>query len=155
MKKATKHRSPKIPVLTLENVVEAIKSVGRGQAVLPDWAGKKVYIGEAAKRDWENVQPHGESLDSFSKLYSDNKDLIAALANHNPESIGALAKLIHREESNVSRTLGKLEKFGLVELMPSKIGRKKRPILVMKMVRFDLDLLSGEMSLAGLRRCAA
>jgi predicted transcriptional regulator len=94
-------------------------------------------------------------LDSFSKLYSNNLDLISALANDHPESIVALAKLIKREESNVSRTLNKLEKFGLVELVPSKTGRTKRPVLVMKMVRFDLDLLSGRMSLAGMRHSAA
>ena len=80
--------------------------------------------------------------------------MIAAIANLNPESITALAKLIGREESNVSRTLGKLESFGIVQLVASPKGRIKRPTLVMVKVRFDLDLLTGQMSLAGLKRTA-
>ena len=150
-----KNISNQIPVVTLNQVLETITAVGLGKAELPAWAGKNVYIGEEAKEYWEGVEPQGESLDSFSKLYSSNLDLISALANDHPESIVALAKLIKREESNVSRTLNKLEKFGLVELVPSKTGRTKRPVLVMKMVRFDLDLLSGRMSLAGMRHSAA
>ncbi len=148
------NQSSNIPVMTLTDAFEAIKSVGRGESAPPAWAGKKVYIGEAAKRHWEGLETKSEGLDSFSKLYSDNKDLIAAIAKLNPESIAALAKLVDREESNVSRTLGKLEKFGIVELVASAKGRTKRPTLVMEKVRFDLDLLTGKMSLAGVRRTA-
>ncbi|SMC56812.1 HVO_A0114 family putative DNA-binding protein [Polynucleobacter kasalickyi] len=152
MKIEKKKMLNEIPVTTLSNVFESIKAVGRGDAELPNWAGGKVYIGDEAKQYWENIGTNVNSLDSFSKLYSDNKDLIAAIANHQPESIVSLAKLISREESNVSRTLNKLEKFGLVALIPAPIGRAKRPILIMQRVRFDLDLLSGQMSLTGIKQ---
>lgn len=152
MKIVKKEKLNEIPVSTLSNVFESIKAVGRGDSELPDWAGGKVYIGSEAKQYWENLRSNSNSLDSFSKLYSDNKDLIAAIAHHHPESISTLAKLISREESNVSRTLSKLEKFGLVKLIPSPSGRAKRPILIMERVRFDLDLLSGQMSLTGLKQ---
>jgi len=154
MKNTKEKQASNIPVVTLTDAFAAIKAVGRGQAKLPDWAGKKVYVGTAAKSHWEKVETNSAGLDSFSKLYADNKDLIAAIANLNPESITALAKLIGREESNVSRTLGKLESFGIVQLVASPKGRIKRPTLVMVKVRFDLDLLTGQMSLAGLKRTA-
>ncbi len=41
--------------ITLTDAFAAIKAVGRGQATLPDWAGKKVYIDTTAKSHWENV----------------------------------------------------------------------------------------------------
>lgn len=148
-------RPPQAPVMTLGEAFKAIQSVGRGEADLPDWAGKKAYVGEEAKRHWENVGSNGESLDSFSKLFADNKDLIATIAREKPASVSALARMVHRDESNVSRTLGKLERFGIVALVLSEKGRTKRPILVMEKVRFDLDLLSGKMSLAGVRIPAA
>jgi len=148
-------RQHQAPVMTLGQAFKAIQSVGRGEVDLPGWAGKKVYMGKEAKRHWEKVGPKSESLDSFSKLFTDNKDLIATIARENPESVAALARMVHRDESNVSRTLGKLERFGIVELVSSERGRTKRPILLMEKVRFDLDLLSGQMSLAGLRVPAA
>jgi len=137
--------------MSLGQAFKAIQSVGRGESDLPEWAGQKVYMGDEAKRHWEKVEPKSESLDSFSKLFTDNKDLIATIARENPKSVAALARMVHRDESNVSRTLGKLERFGIVELVSSETGRTKRPILVMEKVRFDLDLLSGKMSLAGMR----
>lgn len=148
-------RQPQVPVMSLAEAFKTIQSVGRGEAELPDWAGKKVYVGEEAKRHWEAVDPESESLDSFSKLFTDNRDLIATIARENPESVAALARMVHRDESNVSRTLGKLERFGLVKLVLSERGRTKRPVLVMEKVRFDLDLISGQMSLTGLRTAAA
>ena len=41
--------------ITLTDAFAAIKAVGRGQATLPDWAGKKVYIDTSAKSHWENI----------------------------------------------------------------------------------------------------
>lgn len=142
------------PVLTLAQAFESIKAVGRGQAPLPDWAGKKVYIGEDAKSDWETVETKTESLDSFSKLLTENKELIAAIAHDMPESVAALARIVHRDESNVSRTLGKLARFGIVNMVSSEKGRTKRPMLAMERIRFDLDLLTGRMFLTGMRHPA-
>lgn len=151
----TKRTTPsKTPVMSLDQVLATIKSVGKGSAKLPDWAGNMVYIGKDAKEYWETVSPEGNSLDSFSKLYNDNKELLSVIARLHPASVAELAQLVQREQSNVSRTLGKLEKTGLIKLVPSDKGRAKRPELVMRQVRIDLDLVSGQVSLAGLRHAA-
>ena len=140
--------------MSLDQVRETIKSVGKGTSNLPNWAGKQVYIGNDAKEYWETVSPEGNSLDSFSKLYNDNKELLSIIAHRHPASVAELAQLVQREQSNVSRTLGKLEKSGLIKLVPADKGRAKRPELVMRQVRIDLDLVSGKVSLAGLRHAA-
>ena len=58
MKNAIENQSSNIPIMTLTDAFAAIKAVGRGQAKLPGWAGKKVYVGNTAKSHWESVQTH-------------------------------------------------------------------------------------------------
>ncbi len=48
--------------MTLSDVFETLKAVGRGDQVAPKWAGKKVYIGFEAKEYWENIGFKGECL---------------------------------------------------------------------------------------------
>jgi predicted transcriptional regulator len=148
---ATTDKEAKPPVMSLSEAFDTIKAVGRGEAPLPEWAGKRVYIGEAAQRYWEQLETATESLDSFSKLLSENQDLIAAIARERPVSIADLATRVQRAESNVSRTLAKLVKLGIVQMIPAATGRTKRPALTMEKVRFDLNLLTGEMTFAGMK----
>lgn len=42
--------------MTLSDVFETLKAVGRGDQVAANWAGKKVYIGFEAKHYWENCE---------------------------------------------------------------------------------------------------
>jgi hypothetical protein len=55
IKNTKENRSSYAPAITLAVAFAAIKAVARGQATLPDWAGKKVYIDTSAKSHWENV----------------------------------------------------------------------------------------------------
>jgi hypothetical protein len=55
MKNTQEKQSSTISVVTLSDAFAAIKAVGRGQAKLPWWAGKKVYVGTAAMSHWESV----------------------------------------------------------------------------------------------------
>ena len=55
VKNTKEKRSSYAPAITLTDAFAAIKAVGRGQATLPEWAGKKVYIDTSAKSHWENV----------------------------------------------------------------------------------------------------
>ncbi len=96
----------------------------------------------------EEASP-SKGIGSFAKLYSDNKELIVKIANEHPESVAALAKLVKRGESNVSRTLAKLAGFGIVSLVPAKSGRAKMPVLLMESVHLKLELKTGEVVLVG------
>ncbi|MCC7228173.1 MAG: hypothetical protein IT507_15945 [Burkholderiaceae bacterium] len=155
MKNTSQKKQSSVPVLSSADVFASIQAVARGEAKLPDWAGEKVYVGDAARKHWERMETQSESLNSFSKLLSDNRDVLAAIASARPESVAALARLVHRDESNISRTLGKFEKFGIVALIAAEKGRTKRPVLTMEKLRLDLDLLSGQVQFAAMRSSAA
>ena len=67
------------------------------------------------------------SMDSLAQILSDqNRALIRLIAEAHPESISELAKLSHRKQSNLSRTLKTLSSYGLVDLQ--KHNGKVRPV---------------------------
>ncbi len=67
------------------------------------------------------------SMASVSQILSDeNQNLIYTIAQYHPESMNELAEITGRAKSNLSRTLKKLEAYGLVQLKEGK-GNKKIP----------------------------
>ena len=74
------------------------------------------------------------SLESVGKLLNnENRAMLRALAEAQPNSLSEAAKIVHRQQSNLTRTLGKMERYGIVKLVESKEkrpGRKeKRPVV--------------------------
>ena len=83
------------------------------------------------------------SAEAIVKLLSaENIEVLDIIRRRKPESLRRLAELTGREESNVSRTLKKLEKAGIVTVEAGP-GRVRRPILVARKVRLELDLAGG------------
>ncbi len=67
------------------------------------------------------------SMASVSQILADeNQHLIKIIAQQHPDSVNELAKQTGRAKSNLSRTLKKLEAYGLVQLREGK-GNKKVP----------------------------
>ncbi|MBT3558119.1 MAG: ArsR family transcriptional regulator [Rhodospirillales bacterium] len=67
------------------------------------------------------------SIKSLSEVLSeDNRALLKEMERSKPNSIGELAHLTGRNQSNLSRTLKTMSKYGLVEL--SKRGRTVQPV---------------------------
>ena len=65
------------------------------------------------------------SMESIGRLLSkENYLLIEAIRQHNPLTISDLARLVQREQANVSRTLSRMADFHIVELTETN-GRKK------------------------------
>lgn len=117
----------------------------------PSWAGQSVFVGEKAEEDWANAEKGEVAMNfvgSLSKLVSDNHDLLIAINDSQPNSIKELADLIHRAESNVSRSLGKLESVGVVVMAEIAGTRAKRPMLAMRKVMFNFDILDLTVSMA-------
>lgn len=56
-----------------------------------------------------------------------NLSLIQAIAQHRPESVSRLAELLDRKQSNVSRSLQELAKWGIVHMI--RDGQAIRPTL--------------------------
>ncbi len=78
------------------------------------------------------------STESFAKVLSaGNRALLRAIANGAPGSLDELAQLTGKAKSNLSRTLKKMEGYGLVRLERGERGR-----IVPKVMydRVELDL---------------
>lgn len=97
----------------------------------------------AAARGEKVADPDGPkawmTVDALMRLLNqENRELLSVIENERPRSVSALAERLGREQGNVSRTIGKLERAGLVRLVPE--GREKRPEVLVKHLRIDLDL---------------
>lgn len=66
------------------------------------------------------------SMQSFARVLSErNRELLALIAEQKPESLQELEDLTGRKVSNLSRTLRKMEQYGIVELKRGRQGRIK------------------------------
>lgn len=79
------------------------------------------------------------SVDALMRLLTpENRHLLSVIRREKPHSVSALAERVGRDQSNVSRTIGKLERYGLVRLVPA--GREKRPEVPLARLQIELDL---------------
>ncbi|MFL5065269.1 MAG: MarR family transcriptional regulator [Xanthobacteraceae bacterium] len=94
------------------------------------------------------------SPEAMVKLLSaENLKLLHLIGTRRPASVRELAVLVKRKESNLSRTLKKLQQAGIVAFEPGP-GRTRAPRLVARRVTLDLDLVgaSSVASVAGSSR---
>jgi len=79
------------------------------------------------------------SFESLGKVLSEsNMHLLEIIRNGKPRSITELARLSGRAKSNLSRTLGTMEGFGLVEMRIE--DSRKVPTVYYDRVQFELAL---------------
>ena len=83
-------------------------------------------------------------------LSSENLKLFHLIGTRRPSSVRELATLARREESDLSRTLRKLQEAGIVAFEKGP-GRTRAPRLVARRVTLDLDL-AGVGSVASVER---
>jgi predicted transcriptional regulator len=95
------------------------------------------------------------SAEAMVKLLSpENLAMLQVISRDKPESMRQLAELTGRKESNLSRTLKKLEKAGLVKLTPGP-GRMRKPLLIASRVRLEIDLIGSASAVAVERSSSA
>ncbi|MDP2794615.1 MAG: transcriptional regulator [Sulfurisoma sp.] len=85
------------------------------------------------------------SLKAAANVFSEeNRHLLKVISDEHPQSIAELEKLTHRRASNLSRTLRKLEQYGVVRLVEGEQtkGRKPlRPEVLVDSVNVSLTLI--------------
>lgn len=80
------------------------------------------------------------SMASLAQVLSDrNRELLTLIAEEKPESITELAKLSHRSQSNLTRTLKKMESYGLVKMKTGTRG-KKQPLVPYTDILVDMTI---------------
>lgn len=99
----------------------------------------------------EQVLGTSTSPEAMVKLLSlENLKLLHTIRTKRPESVRALAALVRRKESNLSRTLKKLQEAGIVSFEQGP-GRTRVPRLAARRVTLELDLV-GTGSVVSLER---
>jgi predicted transcriptional regulator len=82
-----------------------------------------------------------ESADVLLRLLTpENRTLLRLIRDEHPQSVADLARLSKRAEPNLLRTLGKLEAFGLIELLTE--GRRRIPVSRVNKLSVEIDLFS-------------
>ena len=94
------------------------------------------------KRKRERGEPEiwFNSMASLAQVLSDqNRELLALIAREKPDSISELARLSHRSQSNLTRTLKTMENYGLVRMKTGARG-KKRPSVPYTDILVDMSI---------------
>ena len=92
----------------------------------------------------EDVEPNPsrlvvEDLETFQRLFRPtNLELLQAIAEHEPESIRALARLVDRHPPEVTDNVNELADYGLLEL--EEKGRSKAPQLWYDEIEVEGDI---------------
>ncbi len=90
------------------------------------------------------MQGRQNSAEAMVKLLSkENLALLQTIATTSPNSVRSLAEQTHRKESNLSRTLKKLQEAGIIDFEEGT-GRSRAPRLVARRVTLDLDLVGSD-----------
>jgi len=80
------------------------------------------------------------SMASLAQVLSDqNRNLLSLIAEQQPESISELARLSDRSQSNLTRTLKKMESYGLVKMKTGTRG-SKRPSVPYSDIVLDMSI---------------
>jgi predicted transcriptional regulator len=88
-----------------------------------DVAAGKIKPSSSAPKLWFT------SLKAAANVFSEeNRHLLKVIAEEHPQSIAELEKLTNRKASNLSRTLRKLEQYGLVSLTEGEASKGRRPL---------------------------
>lgn len=79
-----------------------------------------------------------ESAEALIRLLTpENRELLRIIRDDQPESVAALARISHRAEPNLLRTLGKLEAAGLIAFRT--VGKRRTPISLARKFSVHVD----------------
>ena len=82
--------------------------------------------------------PSVESTEALIRLLTpDNRSLLRTIRDSKPQSVAELARLTNRAESNLLRTLGKLEAYGFLEMR--LVDRRRVPTPKIAMLHLVID----------------
>ena len=112
----------KVKVQSLQALREEMKAVARGARSAPVDAGK----------------PSFNSVEAVVRLLTpDNRRLLALIRDRRPQSVAELVSMTGRAQSNLTRTLAKLQAAGFVTMKAA--GRRKTPSVTVKKIVVEID----------------
>lgn len=112
----------KYKVQSHKTLFEEMKVVARGEKKAPADAS----------------MPSVESAEVLLRLLTkENRELLRMIRDEKPESVADLARMSHRAQPNLLRTLNKLQAFGLIEMRAS--GSRRMPVTKIKRLDVRID----------------
>lgn len=109
-------------VQPLGELIHDMRAVARGEKLPPK----------------DGALPSIESAEALVRLLTpENRSLMKTIREQKPQSISELAKLTHRAESNLLRTLSKFVALGMMEL--KTVNRRKVPVLMIESLSIEID----------------
>ena len=112
----------KYKVQNLRSLRNEMKAVARGERPAPTDAAK----------------PSFNSVEAIVRLLTpENRKLLALIRDRKPQSVAELVQMSGRAQPNLTRTLAKLEAAGFITM--KAIGRRKAPIVAVKMIVVEID----------------
>ena len=111
-----------IKVQSLRSLREEMKAVARGD---------RPAAAEAARPSFNSVRA------VVRLLTPENRQLLALIRDHKPQSVAELVALTGRAQPNLTRTLAKLEAAGFITM--KTIGRRRIPSVAVKKIVVEID----------------
>ena len=120
-----------------------MKQVNVGIMPLKDFqAYTKAIVSGKHKRKRGEPKIWFSSMASLAQVLSDqNRELLSLIAEQKPGSITELARLSDRSQSNLTRTLKKMESYGFVTMKTGKHG-SKQPFVPYSDIVLDMSIVS-------------
>ena len=123
--------------------VEVVRDPTAAEGVPKQWYdSEETARAGGQKRAKSAVMPAAldqRSADMVVRLISENLPVLTAIGRRSPASIRELAAMTGRSDSNLHRSLKKLEQVGLVAFKPGP-HRRRRPVLTARKVKLEIDL---------------
>jgi predicted transcriptional regulator len=118
-----------------------MKQVRVGIMPLKDFqAYTKAIVAGKHKRRRGEPKIWFSSMASLAQVLSDqNRELLSLIAEQKPSSISELARLSNRSQPNLTRTLKKMESYGLIKMKTGRRGRKQ-PIVPYSEIVLDMSI---------------
>jgi len=154
-------------IVSFRGLIDEMKSVAKGDRPPVTRSDKTGYASHTARTFARKIQgdrvsdedaESGQavlnitSLAGVTRLISrENQELLQIIAKGDVTSLADLAGKTHRAESNLSRTLRKLETIGVLELVPG-VGRAKIPRLSVESFRVEIDVVTGQVHMVSVRK---
>ena len=109
-------------VQTMRDLEAEMRAVVRGERPAPDDAAR----------------PSIESAEALLRVLTpENRLLMRTIRDSKPQSVAELARLTHRAEPNLLRTLAKLQAFGLLSM--TTVARRKVPVPTVGKLHVEID----------------
>lgn len=96
----------------------------------------KKFTGEEKEYDFEGIS-------ALRKLLSNEKArILHIIKNKKPDSIYKLAKILKRDLKSVNNDVKLLERFGFIDMISEKTGKRERlrPVIVVDSIRINLNV---------------